>query len=406
MSESPIHISPYPSAKDFAVTFVDDTDYATVQNTQPVYEFVHHLGFAGTKTVWPLAQQRSSAFRRELERPIFDGEAGGSSLEDSQYLSYVLGLKDKGFEIALHGVAGGNSYRAEILSGLDRFRTLFGQDPNINVFHARNIDNLYCGAHKLDIALFRILERLLHRSDYQGHIKDSPYFWGDFLRSRIKYVRLPFHTIPFPNTLKFNPTMPFHDPRRPFVSYWFASSDGSDCARFVKLLREENGLRLKRERGACIVYTHFAKGFLEKTPHGWSLNPAFAVTMERLADFKTVWCPTASELLDRLLATRHLSIDQQGYEVKISNRSDADLTDVTFYVPSGVTWRDEIGTRYHAGDSGIITVPMIPARRAVHFTSSVKQNFLAPRKSPFGLPRWERSRIEIINYYGQIRDYL
>ena len=34
-----------------------------------------------------------------------------------------------------------------------------------------------------------------------------------------------------------------------------------DC--FCRLLSEENQDRLVRERGACIVYTHFARGFVE-----------------------------------------------------------------------------------------------------------------------------------------------
>ena len=31
--------------------------------------------------------------------------------------------------------------------------------------------------------------------------------------------------------------------------------------RFNNLLSAENLARLERERGACVVYTHFAKGF-------------------------------------------------------------------------------------------------------------------------------------------------
>jgi hypothetical protein len=57
--------------------------------------------------------------------------------------------------------------------------------------------------------------------------------------------------------------MPFHDPDRPFVKYWFASSEGPSVQTFNETLSEANQEKLEAEGGACIMYTHFANGFLQ-----------------------------------------------------------------------------------------------------------------------------------------------
>jgi len=406
MNKAPFRLLPFPDGKEFAVTFVDDTDMSTRENTQPVYEFLHSLNFRGTKTVWPLRQSRSSSFRREDERSVPHGNWSGSTLEDPEYLSFVLDLKARGFEIALHGVAAGNSFRDEIIAGLDLFRNVLGHDPVLNDFHATNIDNLYAGWHKLDIPLLRFAERYFHNSDYQGHVVGSPYFWGDIIQSRIKYVRLPFHTIPFPNTLKLNPSMPFHDPLRPFVNYWFASSDGSDCERFVHLLSERNINSLRRERGVCLIYTHFAKGFFRKDKTGGFLDSAFVRTLERISKCEAGWFPTASVLLDRLLALRKLSITQKGYQIGIENKSENNLSGLTVITKSGITWEDQDGNKYDSGATGILVLESLPAGRTLLLHSSEREYFTVPSRDAVHIPRQERLTIELSNYYGLLLDHL
>ena len=55
---------------------------------------------------------------------------------------------------------------------------------------------------------------------FRGHVEGDPYFWGDLCQARIKYYRnFIFRNI---NTLKCCPFMPYHDPQKPFVNYWFA----------------------------------------------------------------------------------------------------------------------------------------------------------------------------------------
>ena len=56
--------------------------------------------------------------------------------------------------------------------------------------------------------------------------------------------------------------MPYRDPDRPYVNYWFASSEGAHVDSFNAMISERNQERLKNEGGACIMYAHLARGFL------------------------------------------------------------------------------------------------------------------------------------------------
>jgi hypothetical protein len=98
------------------------------------------------------------------------------------------------------------------------------------------------------------------------------------------------------DTLHACPFMPYHDPSRPYVNYWFASSEGPCVESFVRTLSEANQDRLEASRGACIMYTHLGKGFYEDG----RLHPRFRALMERLGR-KNGWFVPVSTLLDFLL---------------------------------------------------------------------------------------------------------
>lgn len=275
----------WPEGKRFAFTIVDDTDGSTVDNVEGVYDFLHERGFRTTKTVWPLSP---------LAKPF----VGGDSLEDPDYRRWVLGLRDKGFEIALHGVADEASRRERVKAGLDDFRDVIGHDPTIHVNHYQQSESVYWGRDRLDGLprwLYEAAWRLARRrwDGGFGHVEGSPYFWGDLCHDRITYVRnFVFEDI---NTLKMDPLMPYHDPRRPHVRYWFSSSNGSAVEPFCRLISEENQDRLMREGGACIVYTHFGVRF----SRGGVLDPTFVRLMSRLSDLPG-WFVPASTLLGHL----------------------------------------------------------------------------------------------------------
>ncbi|MCD4727882.1 MAG: hypothetical protein K8R46_09485 [Pirellulales bacterium] len=141
------------------------------------------------------------------------------------------------------------------------------------------------------------MTRFQNRRKYQGHVEGDSFFWGDVCKQRIKYFRnFVFQDI---NTLQACPAMPYHDPLKPYVNYWFAASDGHDIDAFNRCLDEPKQDRLEEDGGACIMYTHYAKGFRESR----GLNPRFEELMRRLAK-KNGWFVPVGVLLDHLLARR------------------------------------------------------------------------------------------------------
>jgi hypothetical protein len=268
----------WPAGKKFAFTIVDDTDFSSVSNTAPVYEFLRDCGIQSTKTVWPL-------------RPAGRGVTGGGTLEDANYRTWIESLQLSGVEIALHGVADGTSERGRVLRGLEHFRSVLGQEPTIHTNHVGQGEAIYWGPARLDGPLKWLYQRyrkLRVTREYDGASVASPRFWGDFCRTRIRYVRnFVFNDI---NTLRADPLMPYHDPQRPYVQWWFSASNGASPAEFCRLISEANQDRLIEEGGACVVYTHFGQGF-------HPLPAEFCRLMRRLSR-SGGWLVPATQLLD------------------------------------------------------------------------------------------------------------
>jgi hypothetical protein len=273
----------FPENKTFAFSVVDDTDLATVANVRPVYDLLNELGLRTTKTVWVRKSLNSD--------PAW---ASSQTLEDEDYLAFVLELQRRGFEIALHTAAPGTSLRSETISAYQTFKKIFGNYPKINTNHSSNVENIYWGRDRLDAPFLQALYgKLTGWNRFWGHVESSEFFWGDICQKHTKYLRnFTFKSV---NTLGVNPGMPYHDRRRPFVNYWFSSSDGADVERFSRLVSERNQERLVREGGCCIVYTHFGKGFVKRE----KLDATWEGLMRSLAQ-KNGWFVPASELLDFL----------------------------------------------------------------------------------------------------------
>lgn len=274
-------VNRFPGNKRFAFSIFDDTDLSTVENVGPVYRLLDEIGIRTTKSVWPLASSSNGRF-------------GGESLQDPGYLAFILALKEAGFEIALHNVRNTCSSREQIQAGLAEFRRLLGSYPRVHANHSHNRENIYWGPARFSsISRFYRAMTLLQRPSFEGHIQESKYFWGDLCRAHIDYVRnLVFREI---NLTRINPSMPYHDPSRPFVNAWFSSSDGHDVGTFCELLSETNQDRLEEEEGVCIVYAHFACGFASKG----AVHPRVDFLLRRLA-LKDGWFVPVSTLLDFL----------------------------------------------------------------------------------------------------------
>ncbi len=273
----------WPEQKKFAFTVVDDTDKATVENVGPVYDLLAELGIKTTKTVWPIAPSRQERF-------------GGMTCEDAEYIEWLYALKDAGFEIAFHGATDHTSLREDTGRAIEAFHKLFGDDQFLYCAHAGQEESIYWGKYRIGgirRKVYHLATQFKRRNQFRGHLEGDPLFWGDLCQEHISYVRnFTYGAI---NTLEICSEMPYHDPARPYVNYWFASSDGANVRSFCDLISEANQELLEKAGGACIVYTHFVNGFLMNG----ELDPEFVRLIKALSS-RDGWFVPASTMLGHL----------------------------------------------------------------------------------------------------------
>ena len=240
----------WPHGRDFAFTIFDDTDWATTDSVKPLYDLMAELGMRTTKSTWMTG---------DCTRPT----NAGMTCNDRSYADWLLELQERGFEIALHNVAPGTSPRDVTRRELDCFQQLFGSEQIVHCNHVGCLDNIYWGSARLTgwrTSLYNLLTRGRKRDISRGHKEGDPLFWGDLCRDQIRYVRnFIFDDI---NTLSACPEMPYHDPSKPFVNYWFASSDAGTLERFLNCFTTDNIDRLVDQVGLCIAYVHFGRDFV------------------------------------------------------------------------------------------------------------------------------------------------
>ncbi|HEX5481567.1 MAG TPA: hypothetical protein VFZ08_02955 [Terriglobia bacterium] len=278
----------WPDHRAFAFTIFDDPDSQTFEATQAVYSFLKDCGFRTTKGVWP---------SRPAREPSDHGITCG---DNPDYVAWLKQLQSARFEIGFHNATSHTSFREETLAGLDQFAAYFGHFPYSMANHYFCQESVYWGENRvtgMQRHVYNLLTRGKNRGTSHGHEKEHPFFWGDLCKEKIKYVRnFVFDSI---NTLQKCPFMPYYDPVRPYVNYWFASSEGSNVKAFTRQVAEENQERLEAEGGACIMYVHFGHGFYENG----ALDSNFRSRMERLAR-RNGWFVPVSTLLDYLLARK------------------------------------------------------------------------------------------------------
>jgi len=263
---------------------------------------LYKKGILTTKSVW--------CFRPR-------GKFSGDSLEDEDYLNWILDLSKKGFEIGLHNVGDGYFCRHEILEGLEIFKSKIGYSPKVHCNHVSNPDNLYWWDRRF-VWPFNYIYRVLcfikrrHSIPPGGDVETSGCFWGDAAKNNIKYVRNLITSDL--NTLNFDPKMPWHDPTKPYVDYWFSSSDGHDVKLFNDIFAPKNIDKLEKEGGACFIYTHFASGFIDANGQ---LNPEFKERIDDLAS-RQGWFVPCGVLLDYLLKKQHVQKVSYWYRLTLN----------------------------------------------------------------------------------------
>jgi len=272
-----------PDQKRFAFTIIDDTDDAFLDNIRPIYDYLSERRVYITKTVWVY--------------PPRDSASKGDCLSNPDYLRYILELKRRGFEIALHNVGSGAYTREEILRGLEEYRWLIGEYPKIHINHSYNPDNIYGGTMRFAFP-FNVILRLLYRRYERSHGDDeqSPYFWGDVHKRIIKFNRnYEFDEL---NLLKVNPEMPYRDIRyEQCSSYWFSATFAPNQWCFNRIVTPEAVDRLEEEGGICILYTHL--GYYMKTG---CIDREFIERIDYLASKNTGLYVPVSQVLEHLLS--------------------------------------------------------------------------------------------------------
>jgi hypothetical protein len=373
---SGLRLLPYPAGKLFAFTIVDDTDGQTLEMIRPIYDYMADLGLRTTKTIWALPPVTEPT--RDCDR--------GDTLERPEYVSYLLKLRDMGFEIALHNVTSRDTPRSVIGAGFERFREVFGEYPAMNIHHEKNRENIY-----FDVAqdvnrvpspyrstIFRALHERRRRnapttkpSPCEGEKENSEYFWGDVCREKLRYVRTNVFINDL-NTLKICPDMPLKFSDTPYVNHWFYNSEGQDAAHFNGMLTAGKIRRLQEEKGCSILYTHFGKGFVEETGDGWTLNSRAQAGLRQVAETKDGWFAPATTILDRLMAFQNIEVAFVHGGLAIRNGSSADINSVTFVGRAGQLYHASDGTTYRAGSEGQFVLPQL--KRDETIAVSTEQN--------------------------------
>lgn len=277
----------FPDGKRFAFTLLDDTDDSTLENVQPVYDRLREYGFRTTKTVWPMDCPEGS-------RHYYAAD----TLQRRDYLDFVRGLVEDGFELALHGATMESSERERTLRAIDFLEREFGACPRLHANHAENRENLYWGSKRFQTPGLRQLLKWIRRqsdADYSGETPDSPHYWGDVARERIEYVRN--FTFTALNVLEADPATPYRLASTPDVQNWFSTANAPDVEHFCLRVAPEAIDRLEAQGGVCIVSTHLGKYFARDG----RVDPRFDAILRHIAS-KPGWFVPVSTLLDHLRA--------------------------------------------------------------------------------------------------------
>jgi len=271
----------YPDGKDFIFTIFDDTDVATYESIKPVYDYLSEINIKTTKTVWPLNTDKKNSY------------FGTDTLQRQEYVEYIKELQRRGFEISFHGATMVSSKRDDTQQALKLFNERLGFYPRTFASHSSNRENLYWGSNRFTSKILKFLYKAISNEKdnfYQGHIDNSPYFWGDLAQKHIQYVR----SFTFDNINLIDAHLPIlYVPKEmPYINNCFISADADNVEELNGLLAEKHQDSLIQNRGICIISTHFGKGFV----NNGQLNKNTQRLLKRLSKFNGWFMPVDTVL--------------------------------------------------------------------------------------------------------------
>ncbi len=320
-----VTLEPYPFGYSCAISLIDDTDLSTFSHMKAMYQYLSRKNIQCTRTVWPFKTSKLSGDYKCISNT-------GITLQDKNYVKFCKDLQLDGFEIAMHTASGGNSKRNETIDAYNYFMDCFEHPPYTNIMHGRNKENLYWGKSCVNNSIMQKAISVLEPQDFGGHVKDSPYFWGDICKKHTLYVR-QFETLQL-NTSKFDQAMPYHDPKKPFVNWWFSASYGEGI-RFYQLLKKENISNLIKEQGASVIHLYL-RHYVQSNRNKHVVDKLFQNKIEELASYKNIWFTPVYKLLNRIRAMRDIKITYKDSNVILHNCSDEDINNVSLYAPPNV----------------------------------------------------------------------
>jgi hypothetical protein len=341
---------PFPYKAGFCVT--DDTDAATFEQIEAVYNFLSSSAFLTTKTVWPFAPSDKCGIP-----PTPGSTLRGVTLQNSRYLQYCKMLHSKGFEICLHGASAGNNLRESTLKAFEFLNKEIGCSDTF-ICHSKNAENIYWNNKITSLFPFNYLLKLSSNYECSGEIPISPYFWGDICRDNINQIRL-YRTRGI-NTLKKTPSMPYSDPDRPLVNGWFSATKRSfkDCAK------KEEQERLVAENGLTVLYQYLHR---YAGPDGKTLNGQFMESVESILSNSSIKVDTVSNTMSRLRLIQGVFIFYEDKTIWIVNGNRVPVKSLQIILEKPASLISEGSTVQNLGKT--ITIKEIAANSIVKFES-------------------------------------
>jgi hypothetical protein len=305
------------------------------------------MGIYPTRTVWIHKPYRNCGIKNQWIPDV------GITLEDEEYKHYCLELNDRGIEFALHSVSSGNNTREEVIGGFQVFKEIFGYYPRLYLCHSINAEHPYWGENQYKSAFARSLVRSLTgygKEEYSGHDPQSPYYWSDFCKETVHYIRL-YRTRKL-NVLRYNPMMPYHQYDKPDVRFWFSAS--AHDVKLCKRITSQSLDQVAGEDGAIIHYAHLAQFVMPDDSS--RVKPPVKKAFQIISARSDCWCAGVSRILDRCLAIKNILVNVRKHGIVLTNPTAINVEKFqiqagyqSLYLPSGEALHPDEEQRFLVG---------------------------------------------------------